>query len=534
MSSDKIQKLLNSLANTIDGKSEIATPLLAAKLAKAVEAYPGDHTIGSIYRVVDKMVDNNTMFIRKSELKSLYGKLYSRNTKFAEVFSDEIGLVDNVSAPKLYERDDSVELNSYQVGDQVLANALNSVFDKNAPLKMYSQELANKALSTVANTLEAWNLKPSTLSVDAGNEKFLVIKASYETPKGISGFYVPVQTSGNKVLEASVFMGNGGPQELNHVSIKNYLTCTAGTKSKITASGILEVITKAASENREVSDAEIALTRLTATRQGKSEFFADQVVGLKVAEASVQDVQLPKSDEFKTFEEQFTSAHGIAGLEHGAEKVKIARECVVRELVGYGHKNPQVVVAKSDPSGILFSVSLDAGRVGFSVPVKMAEGKVVKPSVMLCNGSVSSFSEESINELYISNATDYKAAASASPQFGLTAADLLNNVRDALAKGNNAMAEDALNVLASTGNEQAYALGFSALMNGLAKKASAPKTECSKMIKNSSSEHPVCSHTGLPAHKVYQDKDGNCRPLYRRGMDETYEVASFNNYKIFG
>jgi hypothetical protein len=54
------------------------------------------------------------------------------------------------------------------------------------------------------------------------------------------------------------------------------------------------------------------------------------------------------------------------------------------------------------------------------------------------------------------------------------------------------------------------------------------------IVKSSSSEHPVCGHTGLPIHKVYQDDGGNCRPLYRRGMDETYEGASFMNAKIFG
>lgn len=54
------------------------------------------------------------------------------------------------------------------------------------------------------------------------------------------------------------------------------------------------------------------------------------------------------------------------------------------------------------------------------------------------------------------------------------------------------------------------------------------------MIKNSTSEHPICSHTGLPVHKVFQDKDGNCQPMYRKGMDETYEGASFMNAKIFG
>jgi len=533
MSLDKIQQLVGSLAKSVEENERIATPILAAKLAKAVDAYPDDQTIGAMSRVIEKMAANNTLFIRKGDLKALYTKLYSRNTKFAELFQDEMGAVDSLPTPKIFERDETTEVNAFEVGDSVLANALTSVFDKKAPLKMYSQKLANKALASVASTLDAWNLTPTALTVDDGNEKFLVIKADYETPKGITSLYIPVEVHKNTIVEASVFMGNTGPQDLNHTNIKGYLTTQAGSRVGLNGTGILSVLTKTASENREISDAEIALTKLTASRQGKSEFFQNQIVGQKIDEASQKDVELPKYDEFVSFEKQFTSAYGQASWQFGADKVKIAREHIVRELVGYGHKNPQVTVAKNDDSTVFFSVALDAGRIGFTVPVKFADGKVVKPSVMLCNGSVAPFNKEGINELYVNNATDFKAAASASPLFGLKPSDILNNLREALAEGNNAKAEDALNVLANTGDTKAYATGFQILMQGLSGKKEAA-SQCSRIIKTSTSKHPICSHTGLPVHKVYQDKYGNCCPLYRRGMDETYEGAIFNNSKIFG
>jgi hypothetical protein len=535
MSLDKIQQLVGSLAKSVEDNERIATPILAAKLAKAVDAYPGDQTIGAMSRVISKMAENNTLFIRKADLKALYTKLHSRNTKFAELFQGELGVVDALPAPKTFERDEATQVNPFQVGDAVLANALNSVFDKHLPLKMYSQDLANKALASVASTLDAWNLKPTALAVDDGNDKFLVIKADYETPKGVTSLFIPVETPNKKIVEASVFMGNTGPQELNHTEIKTYLTTNAGKNLKMTGSVILTALTTAASENREVSDAEIALTKLTAARQGKSEFFQNQIVGQKVATASAKDVELPKSEEFASFEQQFTSPYGQASWQFGKDKVEGARGHIVRELTGYGHKNPQVTVAKNDDHTIFYSVSLDAGRVGFVVPVKVASGKLVKPTLMLCNGSVASFSQEGVNELYVSNASDYKAAAAASPLFGLKPSDVLNNLRTALASGNHAMAEDALNVLNNSGDTKAYATGFQMYMFGLAqKKEAAPLAKCAHAVHSKTSEHPVCSQTGLPTHKVYQDKDGNCRPLYRRGMDETYEGAVFNNHKIFG
>lgn len=534
MSLDKIQQLVNSLAKSVEDNQKIATPVLAAKLANAVDAYPGDQTIGAMSRVIGGLATHNTTFISRAELKALYTKLYSRNTKFAELFEAELGVEPQVETVTTMPHDDSVSTNSYQGADPVLANALNSVFDKNLPVKMYSQVLADKAVTSVASTLDSWNLKPSSMHVSDGSDKFLVIQADYETPKGVTSFYVPVEVRNNRVVDASVFMGNTGPQELNHTNIKSYVKSFAGSKLKVNGTSILGVLTSAASENREISDAEMALTRLNASRQSQSEFFAGGIVGQKVSEASVQDVQLPKYDEFVSFEKSFTSAYGQASFQFGADKVKLASDHIARELTGFGHKNPQVKVTATDDTTLFFSVALDAGKVGFTVPVKIANGKLTKPGFMLCNGSVSTFDQSGINELYVSNQTDFRAAASASPEYGNKPSDVINNIRDAIAEGNHAKAEDALNVLAASGDEKAYASGFQIFLQGLNSGKIAEATECSRMIKNSSSEHPICSHTGLPIHKVFQDKDGNCQPLYRRGMAESYEGGSFMNAKIFG
>lgn len=536
MSHDKIKQMVTSLANSLENNSKLAVPVLAAKLAKCSETYPHDQTIGSMSRIIEKMASNNSLFISRADLKSLYTKLYSNNTKFAQLFETELGGdISYEPARKEYTHDESSELNTYQVGDSILSNALNTAFDKTIPLKMYSQEAANKAIKSVASILDSANVSPTSLSVDNGSEKFIVIRANYETPKGVTSLYVPVEVAANKISQASVFMGNLGPQEINYTNLKNYITATAGVKLKVTASMVLDALTKASSESRVVSDAEMALIKLNATRQGKSEFFQNQVVGLKVSEASVKDVTLPKSNEFESFEKKFNSPQGIATFQFGAETLKTARDSVARDVIGFGYKNPQITVTGSDEKTVFYGVSLDAGKVAFTVPVKIAGGKINKPNVILCQGSVSVFNKENINSLYVNNQTDYKVAAAASPSFGLTPSDLVNNIRVALNEGNHAKAEDALNVLAQSGDVKAYASGFSVYMKGLSyKKASSPEPECTMIVKSSVSEHPICGHTGLPVHKVYQDQHGNCRPLYRRGMDETYEGASFMNSKIFG
>jgi hypothetical protein len=536
MSRDKIQQLVGNLAKALDANQKLATPILAAKLSRYAAGYPQDKTIGMVARVVQDMA-TKTAFMRKADLQSLYHQYHTVGTKFAELFQEELGQAPAEPSVTTMQRDESVKANAYEVGDQVLANALESVFDKHLPLKMYSQPVAEKAMRSVGTTLDAWGLKPSKLSVGDGNDKFIVVKADYETPKGVTSFYVPVEVKKNDVVDPNVFMGNSGPEDLDHKSIKAYLTQQAGTKTKVGATDILTALTVAADDKREVTAAELAVTRLNASRQGKSEFFEGQVVGLKVEAAPKKDVELPKSDEFFSFEQKFTTPQGLASWRFGTEKVATARNHISRELQSFGFANHQVVVTGNDDNTIFYGVSLDTGKVAFTVPVKLADGKLQKPTVMLCNGSLTSFDRKGINGLVSDNKTDAKVAAVASNMASLKPSEVVNNLRQALADENYAKAEDALNVLANSGDQKAYAIAFQLYMDGLSGHKVA-QTQCTHVRKNASktsvSEHPICAQTGLPTNKVYQDKDGNCRPLYRKGMDETYEGASFLNSKIFG
>lgn len=536
MSADKLNQIVNSLAKKVEDNEKLATPILAAKVAKFLASYPHDQTLGAMSRVLDRMAENQKIFIRRADLKALYSKLYSSNTKFGELFQDELGVAPSEPSVKLYDRDNGADVSPYQVADTVLANALNSVFDHTLPLKMYSQPLADKALKSVALTLDTWNLNPSSLTVDDGSDKFLVIKADYETPKGTTSLYIPVEIHNGKVVEAEVFMGNAGPQELNNANLKSYVTRFAGSRLKVTAGSILNVLTKGVTPVSEISEAEMALTRLNAKKEGSTEFAQNQIVGQKVAEASVKDVELPQSKEFASFEDQFTSPLGVAAFKFTKASVDAGRNAVVRELVGFGHKNPQVALGGSNENTLFYGVSLDGGKVAFTVPVKIEGGKLAHPSVMLCNGSISELSPESISDLYVNNVTDSRAQASSSPLFDVKPSELINHIRSALAEGNHSKAEDALNVLANSGDDKAYATGFNMFLNGLSDKKveAAPTANCSRIVKNSTSQHAICGHTGLPLHKVYQDKHGNCLPLYRKGMDETYEGATFMNSKIFG
>lgn len=535
MSANNMNKLVNSITKMVEASEKIALPVLSVKLKKVAEAHPYDQTIIAMTNVVSKLSESKT-FISQAEFKSLYNKLYTRNTKFAEYFKDEIGNVNNLATPTFAPKNEAPISSDFgTVADPVLADALNTAFGNKAPLKLYSKELAQKAKRSVSMNLENWNLKASKLEVESGNEHFIVVKADYDTPKGITSVLVPVEVNKDKVLEPSVFMANAGPQNLNHLNLKQYITSFAGTKLKVRANDIIDVLTKAISGTQEVSDAELALTKLNSSKEKIGD--VGNIIGLTVQATSKNfEVNLPKVSEADSFAAKFSNPSGVANFKFGTEKINLGRDVIYRELVGFGIKNPQITVLSCDDSTVFYAVAINGGKTAFKVPVKFANNRLVNPDLLLCNGSVLPFTKTSINKLFVNDESDYKVAAVASPLYSLKPSDLVQNVREAMTEGNFAKAEDALNVLQQHGDEIAYRTALAAYMDGLSMKkiASATESQCSMIVKSASSKHPVCGHTGLPTHKVYQDAYGNCHPLYRKGMEESYQGAFFMNSKIFG
>ncbi len=478
-----LTKLVQSVAKTVQDNEKLAISLLVSKLNKLAEIHPYDQTI---VMSADVLAKNSAKrhFITRAELRGLYQKLYSRNTKFADYFAEELGSMPTVAAPKMYEKHEAPIANIYENVNPVLSNALSHAVDQTVPLKGYSKQDAEKAQMYVDAALNAWNIKPNKLEVVNGDQQFIVVKAKYETPKGLANVLVPVEIKAGKVLQPSMFVGQDGLTELNHNNVKSYVL--SQVKQKATAPSY-----------------------------------------------SV-DVEMPKVKEAESFEEKFKSALGVANFKFGTDKVNLGRDAIVRTLSGLKIGQAQVKVIDTQDTTIVYGVSL-GGKVAFKVPVKLSNNKIMSPEIMICNGSLMSFNRANINQLFVKNESDYGVAATTSALYGLTTPDLVQTIKDAAQEHNYTKAEDALNVLQRTRSEQDYMTGLAVYKDGLTMTKTAEKQPtCSMIIKSSSSQHPVCGHTGLPVHKVYQDAHGVCHPSYRKNIPQQTDSALFNNYKIFG
>lgn len=480
-----IKKISTLLVKDAYESEKLAVPVLVSKLNKLAQLHPADQTIGNALRVLSKAESNNKIFITRSEFKNVYKRLYSRNTKFAEYFKEELGEIEKGTTAKYAEKHEAPINDIYAAGNSVLSAVLKSGLNKQAEATEYSKADANKALTRVNDTLNIWSATASKLEIIAGDNKAIVVRANYDTPKGVVSVLIPVEFKNGYANEPKVFVGHDGPYQIDHTNIKNYLT--------------------------KAIEAKLAI----------------------VGRPNAKELEMPKGKEMESFAEKFNTPLGVASFKFGADNVNFGRDAIVRTLSGFGVDHPQISILASEINTVVYGVSV-GGKVAFKIPVKFANNKALSPELMICNGSVMVLNKANINGLFVKNETDYKVAASTSPMYGLKVNELLNIIRDAAAEHNYTKAEDALNVLEQSGNDIAFKQAAKEYMDGLLNKTAAVKSTCSMVIKSGSSQHPTCGHTGLPLHKVCQDKYGNCQPLYRKEMPETYETATFNTAKILG
>lgn len=533
-----IKKIAETLSKQMEDSEKIALPILSYKLTEAAKAYPKDYTIGMASNIIARMSDNKKLFISKAELKDMYNKLYSKNTKFAEVFKEELGDVVKLSESKKYDRsgDETVDIQQLayeKLIDPVLANALNTAFDKDA--KGYNEKTAAKAQKVCEAEFASLGFNASVV-VNAGNGTCILCAASVETPNGVATVYVPVEIKNAHAVTPTTFVGNNGPEDLTFENFKNYVVANIGKKLNITASLVLNAVNQVKCAN-EISNVDLALTRLNALKESVASDSNNILYQNVQPELTNVEVNVPKYEdaEVKAFASNLETAYGLATFVFGKDKVKMANDVVVNKLINVGLDKAQISVHANDQTSITYAVSANNGQLGFYVPVRISEGRVYEPTYIIANGGIESFSKNGLNRLANQSVADNKATAFASPLQHLKASELVENIRESVADENYAKAEEALNVLAQSGDDKAYKIALNDYMSGLKGGAiqKAASTTCSRIVRHAHSSQELCGHTNLPLNKTFINNKGECLPLYRKAMQDSKEGAYFMNSKIF-
>lgn len=526
---NKISNVVMKAAKAVYDNEKFPVGVLAVRAKKLALAYPTDPTVVGCSNFLNKRAGSEAVWITRAELKNVYSRLYSNNNKFASEFKGELGLVEH-DPRTLMQRDphegENLVASAYkQLSDSLLSEQLESALDKKTAFKLYSSDTAKEAQKTCARELNSFGAFPKKLAVVAGQSDIIICQATYETPKGQSSILIPVEIKEGVALMPSMFLSVGGFVNLNKSTLQEHLITTAGRSFQVDVQKLLKKISEAKNgKPKTMSDVEQVVMKVASTRQTPVAQTPDAVIMQEVDAASpnVETPTLEAPEEVKSMAAMLTSNAGAAEFTFGKKAVKLGRGLIDNELRAAGYSNAQIAVADNTESSISYAVAVD-GKFGFTVPVKIKEGKMFLPKVVVASGRVFDMSADGLSTLLSEGETDPQAVAMTSPVYGVKPSELVDTVREAMVSENFPAAEDALHVLKNSGDEVAYKAALNLYVKGLKGTPEEVKHTCSAPVKLASSKYLICSHTGLPVHQVFTDKHGHCQRAYRKDMSQSSE-----------
>lgn len=531
---NNLKKAIEKVANTVKTSEKFLLLPLVSRMAKAAQENPGDQTIIGMATFLHNRSASQTL-ITRAELNDVYNKLYVSNTRCSEYLEKELNKTASTSPVKKLVRQDNegtLVKDAFKNGaNELLVNALEAAFDKNATYKPYTAEMAKRAEQVCTKELREHKYQPTKIQVVAGNEDCLLCQATYETPKGRSSVIIPVEIVGEKALFPSVFVSAAGFEALEQKKLSDYLVSTAGKQLQVNVPAVLNAVKVAKHGVQEgLNEVEQIVLRANAKKETPA-YDSNAIIGQSLASPDVIETKADL-EETETFAAKLSSAKGLAELTFGKKAVESGRQMLIKELNSFGYKSAQVSVASVNDSTVVYVVASN-GR-GIKVPVKFNKGLPKQPLFAIANGIVGSFDQQGVNDLLSVN--DSNTAALASQLNGNKPSELIDVVQKAVVAGNYEIAEDALNVLAHS-DEKAFKYAFNlykeAIGNQDLTKQASKSNGCNLPIKSATSTQTLCGHTNLPLNKVYQDEHGDCYPLYRKHIDHSNEGGSFLHSRIY-
>ena len=449
MNNRELATAVKNVLDKIHQGEKLALPLLAAKARKYVKANPTDVSAITASQVLTKMAENRT-FIPRSEFNSLINGLHTSQTKLNQVFAEEMQQ-QLQSGPTTFDRakDEGTPLESdyEKVADPVLANALSNIFEKDGPIKLYSEAHANKACKACHAGLLATGMEPRKVETFAGQDDIILCAATYETPKGDTRVLVPIEIKEGMALLPTMFISQAGFTDLTTEAVYQHIRATGGKSLRINAQEALKTLHLAKNGMKKVaSDVELAIIQMKSAK-GSPAHDPNSIVAIHVDEPEADiDVSVPQTTEEISFSQRMAKADGVAGFVHGERVVEAGRSMLERKMTQFGHRGAQISVADSDTNRIIYAVAI-GNHIGFKVPVKVNANMVIPPTVLISNGELKSFSANGVNNLVKNSKTDTRALAQSSRNYHLRPSQLVEMVRESCAEGNFSKAEDCINVL---------------------------------------------------------------------------------------
>lgn len=535
MNFHELNKVVTRAAQALSDNEKFPVGVLAVRARKVAEAFPADSTVVAMSNFLNKRASSEPL-ISRSELRDVYHKLYSQNNRFGSIFAEELGNTELTKAKIMHREANEgkalIEEAYTNLADPILSNALSEVFDPKGTYKPYSVSLAKSAARTCLHELNKF-AAPKKIEVVAGQADLLICQAAYETPKGWCSVLLPVEIKEGTALLPTVFLNRFGFADLTKENLEQHIIETAGKNFTVNVRQLLEAVASAKSGGvKPLSDMEMIIAKARAAK-GNS-YIVNGILNQQVDTPQNTNIETPRLPEADEFAKRLASADGIAEFKFGKELVNVGRKILKQALSGFGYSNANIRVSDVDESTVYFAVSVD-NKGAFNVPMKVMGQNIQYPQLTISAGSIHNFSKAGISEILSNGEVDNQMMAVASPAYGLKSSELIEQVRSSMIEGNLVRAEDALTVLQQNSDIPAFKEAFAIYQAGLSgslTKTASQQSSCSKQRKVAYSKYVICGHTNLPTHKVYQDQNGDCQPLYRKNIAEA-EGGSFLHSKVY-
>ena len=550
--------------SAIHNNEKLTIPVLTVRAKNALEKHPNDNTLKSLYGVLSKMAEHESIFITRGEFKNLYDRFASYKTVAKDYFSEELGIkeeapaISRTASLKAEGGPDLMEQAYAQAADSSLVNAFAECWDEKGKInkggvyKHFDPKLANNASNVVTIELNSLGLSPKRIETFSGTKDFIICDAIYETSIGDSHVLVPVEISKNATLFPTMFVSKYGLTDLTKDAVIAHVKETAGKNLVINSETILNALSGAKKisamsemELQVMAAREKANGSLVKTASEKSENLAIQNNNIFFKEGAIDpnrnEIQAPEAvtNFSNEFEKKLASPKGLAEFTFGRSIIDTARDLVVSKFRDCGY-NAQVVVASCDEDSLTFAARVDSssGPFGFEVPVEVKNNRVNVPTVIAVKDKLYDLTKEGVSRAVYEKVSDNKMVAKVSPLYELKPSETMARLREAADHKNVVAAEEALMVLAENEDPRLYSNALAEYMRSLnpnneIKKEASTHCGCKMVVTSSTHSVPLCGHLNLPLDKVYQDKHGDCQPLYRKAMDESYEGMTFIANKIF-
>ena len=554
------------IESAIHNNEQLPIPVLTVRAKKALDKNPNDNTLKSLYGVLSKMAEHEQIFITRGEFKNLYDKFASYKTAARDYFAEELGVAEEApvmsrtASIKADGGTDLIEQAYANSSDGALVNAFAEFWDekgkvkKGGEYKHYDPKVASNASSAVTIELNRLGLSPKRIETFSGTKDFIICDAMYETSKGDSHVLIPVEVNKSAALFPSMFVSKHGLADLTKENIIAHVRETAGKNIVINSSTILDALSGA----KKISSMSEMELQVMAAREHNSKALVKNAsdhseqrlaiqtdyIFLKEGSVDAQQSfgsQVPKEviNDSHEFEKKMASPKGVAEFTFGSQIINTARDLIVSKFRECGYP-AQVAIASCDEDSLTFAARVDSssGPFGFEVPVEIKNKRVNIPTVIAANDKLYDLTKEGLSRAVYEKVSNNKMIAKVSPMYDLKPSEVMARLRDAADHKNVVAAEEALMVLAEIADARSYSNALSEYMRSLnpnneMKKEACNHSRCSRIVTSSTHSVPLCGHLNLPLDKVYQDKHGDCIPLYRKAMAENYEGMTFITSKIF-